>query len=64
MSNSARSSQLPMMKHVSANCTSLALLRSLDKNPEERGKGSWKNVVKKLRICSMRSDMSSSMPNW
>ena len=64
MSSSARSSQLPWMKHVSANTRSRDELRSLLRKPAERSFGNPKKVPKKLRICSMRSDMSSSMPNW
>ena len=36
----------------------------LPKNPLLRFVGSAKKVLKKLRICSMRSDMRSSIPNW
>ena len=52
-----------MMNVVKANMMSCELDNELPKKPRLRSVGSAKNVLKKFRICSMRSDIKSSMPN-
>ena len=64
MSRSALSSQLPWKKTVSANWRSCTEVRLLPRNPALSSLGRAKKVPKKLRICSILSDISSSIPNW
>ena len=39
-------------------------MRLLPRNPALSSLGRAKKVPKKLRICSILSDISSSIPNW
>mmetsp|Transcript_11805 Transcript_11805/g.32700 ORF Transcript_11805/g.32700 Transcript_11805/m.32700 type:complete len:204 (+) Transcript_11805:756-1367(+) len=64
VNSSALSSQLPWKNTVRANWSNCADVRLFPRKPALSSFGSAKNVPKKLRICSIRSDISSSIPNW